>query len=93
MNPTQITTTLAPIITFAAGLLAGKGVFGLSAETWATIIGGIMGVGATIWAAIATRNKSLILSTSANLPEVDKIKLDSSASSDLTAATPANVTK
>lgn len=92
MNPTQITTTLAPIITFAAGLLAGKGVFGLSAETWATIIGGIMGLGATIWAAIATRNKNLI-TTTANLPEVEKIKLEASAPSDLTAATPANVTK
>lgn len=93
MNPTQITTTLAPIITFAAGLLAGKGVFGLSAETWATIIGSILGVGGTIWAAIATRNKNII-TTTANLPEVDKIKLSPDAPAELaSSATPANVTK
>jgi hypothetical protein len=92
MNPTQMTTTLAPIITFIAGLLAGKGVFGLDAATWATIIGGIIGVGGTIWAAIATRNKNII-TTTANLPEVDKIKLAPSASSELAQTTPSNVTK
>lgn len=55
MNNTQIQTTIAPLVTFFAGLLAGKGVFGFDAATWATIIGGIGGVAATIWAAIATR--------------------------------------
>ena len=92
MNPTQISTTLAPIITFVAGLLAGKGVFGLNAEAWVTIIGGVLGAGATIWAAIATRNKNLI-TTTANLPEVQNVKLEPSAPSSLVQSTPGNVTK
>lgn len=92
MNPTQITTTLAPVITFFAGLLAGKGVFGFDAATWATIIGGIAGVIGTIWAGIATRNKNMI-TTTANLPEVQTIKLEPQAPSNIVASTPANVTK
>jgi hypothetical protein len=92
MNPTQITTTLAPLITFFAGLLAGKGVFGLDAATWGTVIGSIIGVAGTIWAAIATRNKNLV-TTTANLPEVQTITLEPSAPSEMVSATPANVHK
>ena len=39
MNPVQISTTLAPIISFVAGLLASRQVFGWDAGVWATVIG------------------------------------------------------
>lgn len=92
MNPTQITTTLAPLISFFAGLLAGKGVFGLDAMTWTTVIGAILGAGGTVWAAIATRGKNLV-TTVAQLPEVNSVKLEQSAPADLVQSTPSNVTK
>jgi hypothetical protein len=92
MNPTQIQTTVAPLIAFFAGLLAGKGVFGLDATTWTTIIGAIVAAGAAVWGAIATRGTSLI-TAAANQPEVQSIKLEPTASSDTVAATPRNVTK
>jgi len=59
MNKTQIQTTLAPLVAAFAGFLAGKGVFGIDAGTWATIIGGMFTFGATIWAAVATRPQAL----------------------------------
>ena len=64
MNTTQIQTTIAPLVAFFAGLLAGKGVFGLDAMTWTTVIGAIVAAGAAVWGAIATRGTSLIDCTS-----------------------------
>jgi hypothetical protein len=69
MNSTQIQTTLAPLLTFLAGLAAGKGLFGWDAITWYTILGGLVGFGATIWAAVTTRNTAVIAQV-ASLPEV-----------------------
>lgn len=65
MNSTQIQTTLAPLLTFLAGLAAGKGLFGWDAATWYTILGGVVGFGATIWAAVATKNSSIAAATQA----------------------------
>lgn len=62
MNSTQIQTTAAPLVAFLAGLLAGKGVFGLDAATWATIIGSVAALGATIWGAIAATKKGVAAS-------------------------------
>lgn len=92
MNGTQIQTTLAPLIAFFAGLLAGKGVFGLDAATWAQVIGGAAGFAATIWGIIATR-KTAMVSTVAAMPEVTKVELDKTApgTTALDNATPANV--
>lgn len=92
MNSTQIQTTIAPLVTFIAGLLAGKGVFGLDAATWATIVGGVVGLGATIWAAITTR-KTAIINEAAAQPEVKSITLEQSAPSSLVQATSSNVNK
>lgn len=92
MNSTQIQTTIAPLVTFFAGLLAGKGVFGLDAATWATIIGGVAGLGATIWAAVTTR-KTAIINEAAAQPEVKNIVLEPNAPSTLVQATASNVTK
>lgn len=82
MNSTQIQTTLAPLLTFLAGLAAGKGLFGWDAQTWYTILGGIAGIGATIWAAVATKNSSIAATTQA-MPGVNVTT---------TAAAPAGVT-
>lgn len=65
MNGTQIQTTLAPLLTFLAGLAAGKGLFGWDAQTWYTILGGLAGLGATIWAAVATKNSNIAATTQA----------------------------
>lgn len=92
MNPTQTQTTLAPIIAFIAGLLAGKGVFGFDTATWTYIIGGLAGIGTVVWGAIAAR-KSAIVSTAAAMPEVKQVVLDPTVpgASALNAATPSNV--
>ncbi len=92
MNTTQATTTFGPIIAFFAGLLAGKGVFGFDAATWTMIIGGAVGFAATVWGAIAGR-KTALVTTVANMPEVNNIHLDPTApgAAALNAATPSNV--
>ena len=92
MNGTQVQTTLAPLVAFLAGLLAGKGVFGLDAATWATVIGAVFAGGATIWGAIAAKKSSLV-TTVAAMPEVSEVTLDRTVagSAALNSATPSNV--
>lgn len=92
MNSTQIQTTLAPILTFLAGLAAGRGLFGWDAATWYTILGSIVGLGATIWGAIVTRQTAQIASVAA-MPEVKQVVLEQNAPASLVQATPSNVTK
>jgi len=59
VNKTQLQTTLAPLIAAVAGFLAGKGVFGLDAATWATVLGSAATIGAVAWGAVATRKTAL----------------------------------
>ena len=59
MNQTSIQTTLAPLVAFLAGLLAGKGLFGFDAATWAPILGAVAAFGATVWGAVAARKTAL----------------------------------
>lgn len=92
MNNTSVTTTFGPIIAFFAGLLAGKGVFGLDAATWTTAIGAAIAFGTTIWGVVTGLKKNQIASVAA-MTEVQSVKLEPSAPSDLVAATPNNVTK
>lgn len=93
MNPTQWQTSLAGIISFLAGLAAGRGLFGFDQATWITIITAVVGFAGVIWTAFTTR-KSSIVTAVADLPEVKSITLDPtvSNSSSVAAATPANVT-
>jgi hypothetical protein len=93
MNPTQIQTTIAPLITFLAGLAAGRGLFGLDAAAWTAIIGGIVGLGATVWAAVVTR-KTTLVTTVAQMPEVQSVRLEPSVRQNdaLITTTPSNVT-
>lgn len=92
MNSTQIQSTLAPLISFLAGLAAGKGLFGLDSATWATLLGGAAAFAATIWGAIATRSTAIISQAAAS-PEVQSIKLTPNASLETVNATPGNVNK
>ncbi len=92
MNTTSATATFGPLVGFFAGILAGKGVFGLDATAWTTVIGSIAGVIATLWGVISSR-KSAQVSAVAAMPEVQSIKLEPSATADLVQATPANVSK
>lgn len=92
MNSTTATSTFGPLVAFFAGLLAGKGVFGLDAGTWTTIIGAIIAGAASVWGAIATRKTAQIASV-ASMPEVQSVKLEPSAPASITESTPANVTK
>lgn len=59
MNQTQAQMTAAPFVAFLAGLLAGKGVFGLDAASWTIILGGAVGFGAAVWGVIASRKPAL----------------------------------
>lgn len=92
MNSTTATSTFGPLVAFFAGLLAGKGVFGLDAQTWTTVIGAIIAAGASVWGAIATR-KNAQISAVASMPEVQSVKLEPSAPSSIALATPDNVSK
>jgi hypothetical protein len=92
MNKTQIQSTVAPLVAFFAGLLAGKGMFGLDVEAWTTVIGGLVAAGAAVWGAFSTRGSSLI-TAAANQPEVHSIKLEPDAPMTLLSTTPNNVTK
>lgn len=92
MNKTQLQSTVAPLVAFFAGLLAGKGVFGLDAEGWTTVIGALVAAGAAIWGGVSTRGSSLITEV-ANQPSVQSIKLEPNAPQSLLSATPDNVSK
>jgi hypothetical protein len=92
VNSEQIKQTAAPMVAFLAGLLAGKGVFGLDAATWATLIGAVLGLGVTVWGAIKGMKKNVI-AAAANLPDVQSITLSPEASAATLAGTPGNVTK
>ena len=91
MNATQIQSTLTPIVGFIAGILAAKFAW-FDSATWTAILMGVVGLGATVWGALATRNNAVIAQAAA-LPEVQSIKLEQSAPSSTVAATPNNVTK
>lgn len=92
MNSTTATSTFGPLVAFFAGLLAGKGVFGLDTGTWTTIIGAIIAGIASVWGAIATRKTAQIASVAA-MPEVQSVKLESTAAQSILESTPTNVTK
>ncbi len=87
----QTTTTGTSIVAFLAGLLAGKGVFGFDAATWTAILGGVGGLAAVIYNAVASR-KSAVVSETAKMPEVKTVVLENSAAADsLSKVTPNNV--
>lgn len=91
MNSTQIQNTVTPIVSFVAGLLAAKFAW-FDAATWSAILMGVVGLAATVWGAISTRNNAVI-SQAAALPEVQSVKLEPNAPASTVAATPSNVTK
>jgi len=84
MNGTQVTNTLTPIVSFIAGILAAKFAW-FDSATWTSILMGVVGLAATIWGAVSTRNKGIITQAAA-LPEVNKVLTDPATA----AAIPAN---
>lgn len=92
MNGQAATSTFGPLVAFFAGLLAGKGVFGLDAQTWTTVIGAVIAAGASVWGAIASR-KTAQISAVAAMPEVQSVRLEPTAPSNIVEATPGNVVK
>lgn len=96
MNKTQLQTTIAPLVAAIAGFLAGKGIFGFDAQTWISIIGGLLALGATIWGAVAARPQALkdTTGTLANTTVVtDKASAEALPNNpDVVAATPEIVT-
>jgi uncharacterized membrane protein YuzA (DUF378 family) len=77
-SDTQIQTTLSPLIAVIAGIIAGTHLFGWDSSAWTAVIGGLVGLAAVVWGNIAS-SKANIISTAANQPEVQSIKLASSA--------------
>lgn len=59
MNQTQTQGGAAAIVAFLAGILAGRGVFGLDAATWSTILGAVLAFGAVIWNIVSTRKTAI----------------------------------
>jgi hypothetical protein len=95
MNKTQLQTTLAPIIATIAGALAAKGVLGLGAADWTTLIYSLVAAGAVLWPVIVTRAQSL-KDTVGKMPKTtvvtDKATADALPNNpDVIAATPAIV--
>ena len=74
MNGTQIQTTLAPFISFLAGLLAAKVPF-FDLGTWTQVIGGVLAFGTVLWGAFTGRNNAVIAQAAA-LPEVKTVITD-----------------
>lgn len=92
MNKTQLQTTLAPLVAAVAGFLAGKGVFGFDAATWASIVGGLLSLVAVVWGAVAARPQAL-KDTTGTLPNTTVVTDKASAAAlpnnpDVVAATP-----
>lgn len=54
MNPTQIQTTLAPIIATISGILAAKFSF-FDGATWGALLSGAISMAAIVWGAFAAR--------------------------------------
>ena len=90
MNPTTITSTVAPIVGMIAAALATK--FGLDQNFVATALSAIVSAAATIYIGWSNRQSALVTAV-ANMPEVSKVELDKSkpATVALNQATPDNV--
>jgi hypothetical protein len=95
MNSTQLQTTLAPIIAAVAGAFAAKGLLGIDAVGWTTILSSLIAAGAIAFPAIITRAKAL-KDTVGHMPSTtvvtDKATADALPDNpDVIAATPAIV--
>lgn len=90
MNPTQITTTLGPILGLIAGYFAAW--WGIDQATALGVLTALIGLLYSVYTAFITR-KSAMVSSVANMPEVAKIEINKSVpgASALTNATPDNV--
>lgn len=88
MNWEQISSILRHILTFGGGFIVAKG--WVSAETMTGLVGAVITVGGAIWAMVNKTPTNMIAATAA-LPDVQSIKLESSATTEM--AAPVNVSK
>lgn len=90
MNTTQLQTTLGPILGLIAGYFAAW--WGIDQAQALGILTALCGVGYAVYNAFITR-KSAMVSTVANMPEVNQVSLEKnvSANSSLMISTPDNV--
>ena len=88
MNWEQISSILRHILTFGGGFIVAKG--WISAEALPGVVGAILTIGGGIWA-MFNKTPNAIVASAAALPDVQSIKLESSAPSAM--AAPANVSK
>lgn len=59
MNNTQTQTTLATVVAFVAGILAGKFQF-FDAETWTAVLTGLAGVAIAVYNGYLTRKTGIV---------------------------------
>lgn len=94
MNTTQIEAFIRQVLPIVGGILAAIGF--KNATTWVDtamqVIGPAMAIVSVVWSFLTNRTSSLISKT-ANLAEVQSIKLESTAPGALVTATPVNVSK
>lgn len=83
MNKTQLQNTLAPIVSFAAGWLAGK-FPALGLQGWTEILMYVAGLIATLWGVWASKPSSLT-DTVGNMPGTTVV-----TTPEMAAALPAN---
>jgi len=88
MNWEQISSILRHVLTFGGGFIVAKG--WVSAETMTGLVGAIITIGGAVWAVVNKTSNNIVASAAA-LPEVQSIKLESSAPTSM--AAPANVSK
>jgi len=87
MNTTQLTTSLGPILGLIAGYLAAW--WGVDQATALGVVTALIGFVLAIYNAVITRKSAMVTSV-ANMPEVNKIELVHGAT-DLAKQTPSNV--
>lgn len=88
MNWEQVSTILRHILTFGGGFAVAKG--WVSAESMTGIVGAIITVGGVVWG-IFNKTPTNIVASAAALPDVQSIKLESTAPASM--AAPVNVSK
>lgn len=97
MNNDQLTKTILPIISFFGGIAVSKGWIPAGTIDWlsnniAAVLGAIGTVGALIVGFI-TSTKNAQITRVAEMPEVEKVKLEPSAPQAMVEGTPSNVSR
>ena len=88
MNSEQVQSLIRAILSAIGGYFVGKGI--IDASTMTSIVGALATLGVAVWGFFSKTNNAIVASAAA-LPEVQSIKLESTAPSSM--AAPVNVSK